>query len=40
MVASAHMKGKTKIICVIGPTASGKSARAIELSKEHNGEMA
>lgn len=31
--------GKTAIICVAGPTASGKSARAVALAKEHNGEV-
>ncbi len=39
MVASAHMKGKTKIICVIGPTASGKSSRALALARERGGEV-
>ena len=28
-----------KIICVVGPTASGKTALAIELAKEFNGEV-
>jgi tRNA dimethylallyltransferase len=28
-----------KIICVVGPTASGKTALAIELAKEYNGEV-
>ncbi len=28
-----------KIICVIGPTASGKSAKAVALAKERNGEV-
>ena len=28
-----------KIICVVGPTASGKTALAIELAKELNGEV-
>lgn len=27
------------IVCVVGPTASGKSARAIELAKERDGEV-
>ncbi len=27
------------ILCVAGPTASGKSARAVALAKEHNGEV-
>lgn len=39
MVASSHMKGKRKIVCVIGPTASGKSSRAIALAKERDGEV-
>lgn len=30
---------KEHIVCVIGPTASGKSARAIEIAKERNGEV-
>lgn len=30
---------KPKIICVIGPTASGKSARAVALAKERDGEV-
>lgn len=33
------MEGKTHIIAVIGPTASGKSAKAVELAKERNGEV-
>jgi tRNA dimethylallyltransferase len=33
------MSEKTRIICVIGPTASGKTARAIALAKERNGEV-
>lgn len=39
MVASAGMESKTKVICVIGPTASGKSSRAITLAKERGGEV-
>lgn len=31
--------GKTKIIAVVGPTASGKSALALELAKRYNGEI-
>ena len=27
------------IICVVGPTASGKTALAVELAKERNGEV-
>lgn len=38
MLVSAHMS-KIPIICVIGPTASGKSGRAIELAKKHGGEV-
>lgn len=30
---------KQRIVCVIGPTASGKSAKAIELAKERDGEV-
>lgn len=33
------MSTKLSIICVAGPTASGKSARAIALAKELNGEV-
>ncbi len=33
------MHSRIPIICVIGPTASGKSARAIALAKELNGEV-
>lgn len=33
------MKPRLPIIAVIGPTASGKSARAIELAKERDGEV-
>lgn len=33
------MDDSLPLICVVGPTASGKSARAIELAKEHNGEV-
>lgn len=33
------MSEKTRIICVIGPTASGKTAKAIALAKERNGEI-
>lgn len=33
------MDSKIPIICVIGPTASGKTRKAIELAKEHNGEI-
>ena len=33
------MTNKTKIIAVVGPTASGKSALALELAKRHGGEI-
>lgn len=33
------MQERLPIICVIGPTASGKTARAIALAKERNGEV-
>ncbi len=33
------MNALERLICVVGPTASGKSARAIELAKEHDGEV-
>jgi tRNA dimethylallyltransferase len=33
------MSAKIKIICIIGPTASGKSARALAVAKERNGEV-
>lgn len=33
------MPGKIKIIAVVGPTASGKTAKAIALAKERNGEV-
>lgn len=39
MIASELMSSKTRIICVIGPTASGKTARAVALAKERNGEV-
>lgn len=39
MIASAQMSDKLKIICIIGPTASGKSGRAVALAKERNGEV-
>ncbi len=32
-------KEKTKIIAIVGPTASGKSALALELAKRYNGEI-
>lgn len=39
MIASGTMSAKTPIVCVIGPTASGKSARAVALAKERGGEV-
>ncbi len=39
MIASGHMSGKKPILCVIGPTASGKTAAAVALAKEHSGEV-
>lgn len=33
------MLGKKAILCVIGPTASGKSSRAVGLAKERDGEI-
>lgn len=33
------MDGKPHIFCVVGPTASGKSSRAVALAKEHSGEV-
>ena len=39
MIASELMSSKTRIICVIGPTASGKTATAVALAKEHDGEV-
>lgn len=39
MIPSATMSDKPKIIFVAGPTASGKSKRAIELAKEIGGEV-
>lgn len=38
MLLSGHM-AQPRIIAVIGPTASGKSAKAIELAKELHGEV-
>lgn len=39
MIASAAMEEKPRIICVIGPTASGKTAKAIELARAKDGEI-
>jgi tRNA dimethylallyltransferase len=39
MLLSANMEPLPHIIAVIGPTASGKSARAVALAKERNGEV-
>lgn len=33
------MKDEPALLCVVGPTASGKSARAVQLAKERNGEI-
>ena len=33
------MNNESPIICVIGPTASGKTARAVALAKDHDGEV-
>lgn len=34
-----YVKSEAPLICVVGPTASGKSARAVTLAKERNGEV-
>jgi tRNA dimethylallyltransferase len=34
-----HLDNSLPLLCVVGPTASGKSARAVELAKELNGEV-
>lgn len=39
MLLSGHMDKKPHIVAVIGPTASGKSAKAVEIAKERNGEV-
>lgn len=39
MIASATVNEKLPIICVVGPTASGKSSRAVTLAKERHGEV-
>ncbi len=36
---SEQLKQKTKILCIIGPTASGKSSRAVEEAIARNGEV-
>ena len=33
------MAGKVKLLCVCGPTASGKTTLAVELAKRLNGEV-
>ncbi|HMB17428.1 MAG TPA: tRNA (adenosine(37)-N6)-dimethylallyltransferase MiaA [Candidatus Paceibacterota bacterium] len=33
------MTNKTKVVCIVGPTASGKSDLAIEVAKDFNGEI-
>ncbi len=39
MIASQVMNVKIEIMCVIGPTASGKTSRSIAEAKAHNGEI-
>ncbi len=39
MIPSHTMDAKIPILCVIGPTASGKTARAISEAKSHGGEI-
>lgn len=39
MIASLPMSDKLRIVCIAGPTASGKTALAIRLAKERNGEV-
>lgn len=39
MIASGIMSDKLSVVAVIGPTASGKSGRAIALAKERGGEV-
>lgn len=39
MIIFSRMKKEPKIICVVGPTASGKTKLAVELAKEFNGEI-
>jgi tRNA dimethylallyltransferase len=34
-----HLDNALPLLCVVGPTASGKSARAVELAKEFDGEV-
>lgn len=34
-----HLDNSLPLLCVVGPTASGKSARAVSLAHEHNGEV-
>jgi tRNA dimethylallyltransferase len=34
-----HLDNSLPLLCVVGPTASGKSARAVELAKEFDGEV-
>lgn len=34
-----HLDNSLPLLCVVGPTASGKSARAVELAKELDGEV-
>lgn len=39
MIASLKMTDKLRIACIIGPTASGKSGRAVALAEERDGEV-
>lgn len=39
MIASERMSNKIHIVCVAGPTASGKSAKAVEIALARNGEV-
>lgn len=39
MIAFRHMQEHPAIVCIMGPTASGKSARAVSLAKERDGEV-
>lgn len=33
------MSNKTKIICVVGPTASGKTSLGVDIALKNNGEV-
>lgn len=39
MIASVRVEGNSRILCIIGPTASGKSARAVLRAQELGGEV-